>query len=165
MGATDSRASRDGCSHHGRAAAWRGGLGLALAGQAKSGWMGLAGFAGGRAASYHVAELGRPRLVGVAWAGMGITARRSAGPSRPAGRRPDLGLASRGTARQWRADVGLTRARLIARTGFPVARGVTARAIVGSARGCGRSAAPGCYTTGAAALGPRAILERAGRPL
>ena len=61
--------------------------------------------------------------------------------------------------------MGLTRARLIARTGFPVARGVTARAIVGSARGCGRSAAPGCYTTGAAALGPRAILERAGRPL
>ncbi len=165
MGATDSRASRDGCSHHGRAATRRGGLGLALAGQAKSGWMGLAGFAGGRAASDHVAELGRAPLVGVAWAGMGTTARRFAGPSRAAGRRPDLGLASRGTARQRRADVGLTRARLIARTGFRVAPGVTARAIVGSARGCGRSAAPGCYTTRAAALGPRAILERTGRPL
>ena len=73
MGATDSRASRDGCPHHGRAAACRGGLGLALAGQAKSGWMGLAGFAGGRAASDHVAELGRAPLVGVAWAGMGIS--------------------------------------------------------------------------------------------
>ena len=62
-----------------------------------------------------------------------------------------------------RADVGLTRARLIARTGFRVAPGVTARAIVGSARGCGRSASAGCYTTRAAALSPRAILERTGR--
>ncbi len=164
MGAADSRASRDGCSHHGRAAACRGGLGLALAGQAKSGWMGLAGFAGGRAASLHVAELGRP-LVALAWAGMGITARRSAGSSRPAGRRPDLGLASRGTSRQWRADVGFTRDRLTARTGFRVAPGVGARAIVGSARGCGRSAAPGCCTTGAAARGPRASLECTSRPL